>query len=206
MTALPVTDPTSTPAPPQPRPDLRDAVAAAQGWVAGLLDRVRPDQLQDPTPCDAFAVEALVRHLFGVADRLVVMGAGRPAESAPAVVATLPDDVVGAYRARVEDGRRAWADPEALDRLVEAPFGTVPGHVVLGVYLAENLTHGWDLARATGQDAEADPALVAPAYAVMRQVLPDGARDGLPFAAPVEPPSGAGPTERLANWSGRRSS
>jgi hypothetical protein len=83
----------------------------------------------------------LLRHLFGVADRLVVMGAGRPAESVPA----------------------------------------------------------------TGQDPEADPALVAPAYATMQRALPATGREGFPFDPPVEPAPDAGPTERLANWTGRAS-
>lgn len=187
----------------QALPDLRDAVHAAQQWVASLLEGVRPEQLAGPTPCADFDVDALVRHVFGVADRLVVMGAGRPASDAAASIPALPDDVVAAYRARVEQGRAAWADPAALGRVVEAPFGAVPGAAVLGVYLAENLAHGWDLATATGQDAEADPALVGPADATMRQVLPPSGRDGFPFAAPVEPAADAGPTERLANWTGR---
>ncbi|GAA3578529.1 TIGR03086 family metal-binding protein [Microlunatus spumicola] len=183
--------------------DLRPSLHAAQLWVADLLGAVGPEGLDGATPCTAFDVEALVKHLFGVADRVVAMGAGRPAESVPASVATLPDDVVGAYRAHVEEGRAAWADPASLGRLVEAPFGLVPGAAVLGVYLAENLTHGWDLATATGQDPEADAALVAAAYATMRQILPAAGRDGFPFDPPVEPAADAGPTERLANWTGR---
>lgn len=204
MTAPTTTDP--QPAQPDPTlPDLRPAVQAAQTWVAGLVAEVRPDQLDLRTPCADFDVEALLRHLFGVADRLVAMGAGRPADSVPPSVAALPSDVVGTYRARIEEARQAWADPASLGRLVEAPFGRVPGGVVLGVYLAEHLTHGWDLATATGQDPEADPALVGPAYATMERALPASDREGFPFGLPVEPASDAGPTERLANWSGRSS-
>lgn len=203
MTA-PSTDPQPTRLDP-PLPDLRQAVASAQEWVAGLAAGVRPDQLDLATPCTDFDVEALLKHLFGVADRLVAMGAGRPADSVPPSVSVLPSDVVETYRARVEEGRRAWSDPASLGRLVEAPFGRVPGAVVLGVYLAENLTHGWDLATATGQDPEADPALVGPAHATMLRALPAEGRDGFPFAAAVEPAADAGPTERLANWSGRSS-
>lgn len=206
MTA-PSPAPTSAPGTAQPgeqgMPDLREAVHAAQQWVAGLLAGVRPDQLRGATPCEDFDVDALVRHVFGIADRLVVMGAGRAATDAAASIPALPHDVVGDYRARVAQGRRAWTDPAALGRLVEAPFGQVPGAAVLGVYLAENLTHGWDLATATGQDPEADPALVAPAYATMRQVLPSEGREGFPFAEEVEPAADARPTERLANWTGR---
>jgi uncharacterized protein (TIGR03086 family) len=189
----------------QPLPDLRNAVSSAQEWVAGLVAAVRPDQLGAPTPCTDFEVEALLRHLFGVADRLSAMGAGHPADSVPPSVSVLPDDVVGAYLARVEAGRRAWSDPASLGRLVEAPFGRVPGAVVLGVYLAENLIHGWDLAVATGQDPEADPALVGPAYATMQRALPASGREGFPFDPPVAPVADAGPTERLANWTGRSS-
>ena len=198
-----MTAPTTTQTPAAETPDLRGAVHAAQLWVADLLEGVAPTQWGGSTPCSEFDVDDLLRHLLGVAGRLVAMGSGRPAESVPPSVASLPEDVVAAYRAKVEEGRRAWADPASLTRLVEAPFGTVPGAMVLGVYLAENLTHGWDLARATGQPSEADPALVGPAYATMRQVLPPGGREGFPFDAPVEPSADAGPTERLANWSGR---
>lgn len=202
MTTPATTEPPAAPSAP-PMPDLRSAVSSAQEWVAGLVASVRPDQLSDPTPCTDFDVTGLLKHLFGVADRLVVMGSGRPAGSVPPNAAALPDDVVGAYLTRVEQGRQTWSDPASLGRLVEAPFGHVPGAVVLGVYLAENLAHGWDLATATGQDPEADPALVAPAYATMQRALPASGRDGLPFDPPVEPAVDAGPTERLANWLGR---
>ena len=204
-TAEPVTESNAGPLAEQAAPDLRPAVHTAQLWVADLLGAVGPDQLAGRTPCTDFDVEALVKHLFGVADRLVAMGGGHPAESVPPSIATLPDDVVDAYRVRVEQGRAAWTDPASLGRLIEAPFGVAPAAAVLGVYLAENLTHGWDLAVATGQDAEADPALVAPAYATMRRILPSDGREGFPFDRPVEPAAHAGPTERLANWSGRSS-
>ena len=189
----------------QGRPDLRPGVLAAQEWVADLLANVRPDQRHAPTPCSEYDVEDLLKHLFGVANRVVALGSGQPAESVPPTVETLPSDVVAAYRERMEQGRLAWADPASLDRLLEVPWGRAPGAVVLGVYLAENLTHGWDLARATGQPSEADPALVAPAYATMQRALPAAGREDYPFEAPVTPATDAGPTERLANWSGRTS-
>lgn len=70
--------------------------------------------------------------------------------------------------------------------------------------LMETLPHGWDLAVATGQHAEADPALVAKAHSVAEQALTDDSRGpGLPFGPQVEPHDEAGPTERFAAFLGR---
>ena len=66
--------------------------------------------------------------------------------------------------------------------------------------------HGWDLAVATGQPSEADPALVEAVAGITRAFIPAEQRGGaVPFGPVVEPRPEAGPTERLANWSGRPS-
>lgn len=184
-------------------PDHRSSVFAAQEWVAGLVDQLASDQYALPTPCREFDVRTLLGHLYGVADRLIAMGHGRPAESVPAQVGSLPDDVAGGLRARIAEARKLWADEASLTRLLEVPWGQAPGAIILGVYLAENVTHGWDLAMATGQDPEADPRLAGIALQVMTKALPADGREDLPFDNPVEPAAEAGPTERLANWMGR---
>ena len=96
-----------------------------------------------------------------------------------------------------------WADGARLDALVTVPWGRVPGHAAMWGYIREALVHGWDLAVATGQDVEADPNTARAALIETQQALPAEPRGGsIPFAAPVDPPDGAGPTERLANWCG----
>ena len=190
-----------------PRPtdaDPREALAMTQAWVAGLLAGVGPEQLALPTPCAEFDVAALVAHLYGVADRIEVMGQGRPAASAPAVADALPDDLAAGYRARAERSQAAWTDDAALTRVVLAPFGPLPGHQVVGVYVSEQLAHGWDLAVATGQPAEAPAELVALGERSIRVVLDPIPRGGpVPFGPAVEPAPGAGPTARLAAYLGR---
>jgi len=87
---------------------------------------------------------------------------------------------------------------------VTVPWGQAPGREALWGYIGEALVHGWDLAVATGQPSEADPALVEPTAAEVRRFIPADARvPGVPFSPVVEPRPEAGPTERLANWSGR---
>jgi uncharacterized protein (TIGR03086 family) len=99
-----------------------------------------------------------------------------------------------------------WDDDARLTAPVTAPWGTVPGAVALWGYLNEALVHGFDLAVATGQPAEADPDVVRPVLAEVAEIIPAGFRGGpVPFAAVVEPADDAGLTERLANWSGRTS-
>jgi uncharacterized protein (TIGR03086 family) len=172
--------------------------------VTGLLASVTSDQLPLPTPCAEFDVAALVRHLYGVADRVEAMGHGRPAASVPPFLATLPDDLAAGYRQRSERSQAAWADDASLTRMVVAPFGPLPGAQAIGVYVSEQLAHGWDLAVATGQPAEAAPDLVALGDRAIRAVLDPLPRGGqVPFGPVVEPASGAGPTERLAAYLGR---
>lgn len=97
-----------------------------------------------------------------------------------------------------------WDDDTRLTASVTVPWGTVPGAEALWGYLNEALVHGYDLATATGQPAEADPEVVRPLLDRIAAILPGGFRGGpVPFAAVVEPAADAGPTERLANWSGR---
>ena len=56
---------------------------------------------------------------------------------------------------------------------------------------------------ATGQSPEADPVTAEAALAETKRVMPAEPRGGpIPFAAPVAPQPGAGPTEQLANWCG----
>ena len=186
------------------KPDLRPQLAAAQEWVAQLTANVSEGALDAPTPCDEFDVRHLLGHLLAVQDRIERIAATGGLNGS-STMAEVPADPAAEMTRRSLAAQQAWAtgEPEELwTRTVEAPFGVVPGGVAVTMYLAENLTHGWDLAVATSQASEADPALVAPALAAMRQGLPAQGREQWPFGEVVESAPGAGLTEQLANWSG----
>lgn len=184
-------------------PDLRPKLARAQQWVATLIAGVTPDQLGNPTPCDEFDVRTLIGHLYTGARRTEAMAKGIDARTVP-FVSELPEANLGAgYRDLIEASQRAWAVAD-LNAPVNAPWGSAPGAVALGLYLQEAVTHGWDLAVATGQPSEADQDLAEAALAAGLRALPAQPRGGnIPFGPVIESAPDATPTERLVNWTGR---
>lgn len=187
--------------------DPRPLYDRALLWVRNLIDAVGPDQLSDPTPCPEFDVRALLGHLVATVDRARVIGEGGPPFSVPSVVIGVSDDGwAEAHRTATDRMWAVWRDDAKLDAPVTAPWGTIPGRAAIWGYLNEALVHGWDLAIATGQDPEAEPDLALAALAGAEQKIPAAHRGaGVPFGPVVEPAANAGPTERLANWSGRLS-
>jgi uncharacterized protein (TIGR03086 family) len=187
-----------------PRPLYRRAVAQTEIVVAA----VSPAQLGLPTPCTEYDVRALLAHIVGGLTRTALVGEGDPdALARPAVAEGVPDDGwPDAYRAAADRAFAAWADDARLDALVEVPWGKVPGRFALAGYIQEVLTHGWDLAQATGQPAEGDPELALWALATAKRILPPDIRgaEGVPFGPVVDAPAGAGPHTQLAAWLGRQ--
>ncbi len=181
--------------------DPRPLYSAALSWAHGLM--AGPHDLDAPTPCAEFDVRDLLGHLVATAERARVIGEGGDPGSVPLVVRGLADPA-GAYAEATAKTLAVWADDALLDRTLTVPWGTVPGRGAVWGYLNETLVHGWDLAVATGQDPEADPALAGAVLAVVPRFLPEEPRGGpVPFGPVVPSRPDAGPTERLANWSGR---
>jgi uncharacterized protein (TIGR03086 family) len=186
--------------------DLRSPLADGQRRALALISATRPDQLGDPTPCTDYSVRVLIRHLIGGTRRVAAMGAGRSALEVNAHPDNIADaDLAEAFADAMGQAQLAWRDDAGLTREVRVPWGTVTGAQALGGYLTEVLAHGWDLAVATGQQAEIDPSLAALALALGMAKVPPGERVDVPFGPAVEPAPEAGPTERFVNWMGRRS-
>lgn len=169
--------------------------------MTGLLWAVREDQHTLPTPCEEFDVRRLSSHLVGTVGRVIAIAETGSADSVPPLA---PQHDADTFARLAERAQQAWADDALLDKPTTVPWGEAPGRQALWGYTGEALVHGWDLAVATGQPSEADPALVEPTAAEVRRFLPAHIRvPGLPFGPVVEPRAQAGSTERLANWSGR---
>ncbi|MBA3278418.1 MAG: TIGR03086 family protein [Geodermatophilaceae bacterium] len=185
--------------------DLRPATAL----VGSVVDGVRDDQLDDPTPCQGTSVRELLNHLLGltIAFRDAAGKVEGPSTSTPpAKVSTqLPDDWRERLRRQLDEVAQAFDDPEAWHGMTMAGGVRLPGDVAGLVALNEVQMHGWDLARATGQRYEVDDEL---AEAVLPIVTPtgdsadDAAREGM-FGPPVDVPEGAPIFDRALGLAGR---
>ena len=186
--------------------DPREFYERALAQTEQIVAAVRPDQLGDHTPCTEFDVRGLLNHIVGAITRAAITGEGGDAVAFSGRVDGVPDDGwLAAYQAAAVRTRNAWADDARLDALVEVPWGKFPGRIAVSGYIQEILTHGWDLAKATGQPTEGDPELAAQVLAIARRILPPEPRGGeIPFGPVIPVAPDATPYAQLAAWLGRQ--
>jgi uncharacterized protein (TIGR03086 family) len=180
-------------------PDSRPLLKSAFAQATALVEAISPDQLDRPTACEEYDVQALIAHLHAVAERIAALPGGVDVSTMPLAV-----DDGGDFATRAERAITAWSDDDVLDRAMTVPWGTFPGFAVAGAYVMELVTHSWDLADATGRTGELDADLSEATLGIAQRALPADARDGFPFALPVGIPDGADAHSRLAAWMGRQ--
>ena len=78
----------------------------------------------------------------------------------------------------------------------------MPASRIYNIMVTEQLLHGWDLAKATGQDAEMDPGLVAMTYAIIRPLVESG-NAGAVYAPPLDAGADASDQDKLLAIVGR---
>jgi uncharacterized protein (TIGR03086 family) len=179
---------------------LKEAIATTRG----VLSEVRPDQLETSTPCASWKVSDIINHVVGGQYFFAAAMTGEQPQGDP------PDfaggDYLGAFDAGAAACVAAFEADGAMERTVTLPFGQMPGSAFLGIATTDTLTHGWDVARATGQSTDLAPALSADVLAGIRQVVGPGFRgeDGkAPFGPEQQAPAGASNADQLAAFLGR---
>jgi uncharacterized protein (TIGR03086 family) len=172
-----------------------------------IVEGVTPEHYDLATPCAAWDTWALLNHVLGT----LALGAGLLGDTEPTVNMVpggLPDiDMVGgdpvkAYRVGV-DGLLAAAGADALTRSHATPLGDMPGSVLGGFTTLDIAVHGWDLAKASGQQADLGDDLADEVLAFAQQTITDTTR--APRIGPeVAAAPGASATDRLVAFLGRR--
>lgn len=170
-----------------------------------VLEGVRPDQLDDPTPCKSWDVRAVINHVVGGSFFFAsTTEAGHVVDGGDA-----PDFAGGDFVSSYEEARTkaaaAFGAPGAQEKIVKLPFGEFPGAGFMGIATVDTMTHAWDLAKATGQDTNLDPELAEQLLEQSKAAISDDFRgdEPLPFGPEQQAPPGASAADRLAAFLGR---
>ncbi|WP_399883600.1 TIGR03086 family metal-binding protein [Streptomyces sp. BBFR51] len=175
--------------------------------LARLAEGVSDARLADPTPCPDLAVRNLLGHLTGLAAAFrdaARKDLGTTTGTSPE--ASVPD-IGPAWREDLAEVlgelAQAWRDPDAWTGMTRAGGIDLPGEVAGAVTADELVIHGWDLARATGQDYAPDPAALQAAYGLLSAAAGESDRDEGMFGPVVAVPADAPLLERAVGLSGR---
>ena len=176
----------------------------ATSTLAMVVRNVRDDQLQDPTPCADMSVAALLDHIDGLSVAFTAAarkerppGDGTPSADGSRLTEGWRDRIA----AQLDDLGEAWRDPAAFEGVAMAGPVEMPADQVALVAIDEVTVHGWDLARATGQEYRPDPAAVEACLGWVSAF--DGPTDGSLFGPPVDVPADAPALDRLLGGTGR---
>jgi uncharacterized protein (TIGR03086 family) len=130
---------------------------------------VRPEQWASQSPCEAWDARGVVGHIV-VMHGVMLRPLDRELSSAPSVA----DDPVGAFRAARADIEAVLDDPALADRECDTPNGRMTVEQQIGEVVSDDLVlHGWDLARATGQDDTMDPDDVERLWSITTAIPPE---------------------------------
>jgi uncharacterized protein (TIGR03086 family) len=174
----------------------------------GVLANVTPEQLEGArTPCASWSVKELVDHIVnGTTWFATIAETGTPPgeDVFPTFTA---DTFVETFDAGSTRAVLAFAADGAMERIMHLPFGDLPGAAFVYIACGDTFTHGWDLAKATGQSTDLDPETAAELLEIVSPMLPDAFRgeDGqAPFGPVQDAPAGATAADKMAAFMGRR--
>jgi uncharacterized protein (TIGR03086 family) len=175
-----------------------------------LVNAVRYDQLGDPTPCAKYALGDLLHHVRGLAEAFTVAGrkeqpAGGSKPPPQGDAALLPEN----WRAETTDWLvrlvETWSHPAAWDGTAWIAGFEAPASAV-GVTAANELVvHGWDVARASGQQVDLDAAALAPSREFVAMISGPGSEEarGDAFGPALPVPTGGTALDELVAGNGR---
>ncbi len=182
-------------------------LSAAAERTAAVVQGVRDDQLEAPTPCPAYTLGDLLDHVGGLSIAFAAAATkdvGEIGSQGPSGDASrLGEDWRRRIAADLAALAEAWRDPAAWTGMTRAGGVDLPGEVAGLVALNEVVIHGWDLARASAQPYVPDQASLEVCHEFVAQFSGPGADRGGMFGPVVDVPAEAPLLERVIGLSGR---
>ena len=193
-------------------PNPVDLYQKTTSRVKEVVAEVRQEQLQDATPCTEWNVGSLLRHLIGGQEFTAGLLKGSPPAGltyGAAATANPIDADIGklsqAYLGGLDAVVQAAQDPASLTRTIQTPAGEMTGAEFIVAATMDQLLHGWDLAKATRQDAALDPGLVEMVYNFFVPAgVFDRAREAGVIGPKVSVPEDADLQSKLLGEAGRK--
>jgi uncharacterized protein (TIGR03086 family) len=172
-----------------------------------VLAAVHPADLGRPTPCALWTVRDVVNHVLASAAFFAELAeAGEVADRDEEDPDFTGGDFNGTFSHHAGRLVAAFNAPAAMDKIMKMPVGELPGSVCNWIAAGDVFTHGWDLAKATGQPTDLEPELAGALLARITPLLPDsmrGPEGQAPFGPRVEVTDSVPPADRLAAFQGR---
>lgn len=176
------------------------ALLATGRIVAG----VQPEQLSRPTPCRDWDVRLLLNHIIGGNYMFATVARGGQVEATGEMEDYTRPDPGTHYLDSAESVLSAWAEPGAMERRVHMPFGDIPASAAVSIHFLDIVVHGWDLARATDQDATIATDLAAEALDISSDLLSPELREAGVFGPEIPVAADDPLHDRLVAFMGRR--
>ncbi len=176
--------------------------------LARLVEGISDDQLDRPTPCPDYTVGDLLDHVNSVslafvsaANKTNEVGKRPPMADA----ARLGDDWRTRIPPQLATMADAWRDPEAWNGMTVIGGGDTPAEVTGLIGLDELIVHGWDIARATGQEFQSDDESLEACQSVLVMFAVRGkpVEPGAPFGTVVDVREDAPLVDRVLGLTGR---
>lgn len=176
-----------------------ELLAVAAPRTVTVVRGISDEQLGLPTPCPDYTVRDLLGHLFDVVVNFQALARREEVDWSGKT-----DHLTEGWRDRfaTETARltEAWSDPAALEGV--SPGMGLPQETVGSMALIDLTVHGWDLARATGQELTVDPAVVSAGHEFMDRMGDMGQKMGA-FGPPVPTEAAPASMDALLGRAGR---
>jgi uncharacterized protein (TIGR03086 family) len=186
--------------------DVRDLARQALAVAGRVIAELTVADLDRPTPCAAWNVGELLRHMVSENHGFAANAVGTPADRSVWDSGDLGADPHRAYQDSAAAVTAAFAAPDVYERQVEVrEFGIFPGRVAISMHFVDLLVHGWDIAASIGAPYRPDPELATAALVIALRWpdTPNSRGPGAAFNTRVSVPTDATDFGRLLGLLGR---
>jgi uncharacterized protein (TIGR03086 family) len=184
--------------------DPLSRLGAAVGQARPIISAVSRDRYDEPTPCTDWSVGQLINHMIGGLTMFRDVGIDGQADPALFSRDLIGEDATASFDAAGAAALEAWGADGKMAGTASLPFGEFPAAFALQLPAMDMVVHGWDLAKATGQEVNWDRDLIAETLAFCEATFTTPEFRGNDFAPAVELDGDPDDLSRLVAFLGRQ--